>query len=348
MKKLLCMLLLTVLLMSAAVAETRATRTDLAGPATQTDLSGVATQTDLAALYRAKMAKAAKMRQEPDTKSRFIVQVPDGAVVEIIRWGEKWSYCRYGSRTGYLLTDRMYELWRLGDEPLPGMVYTTGVARFEAPMHLEITDKSSGDLFTGNDLTGGELIAAIDAAGRVPFRRGEVQLAAGTFTFLPFAAPQSARPGDLLYAFTTYYNDKVGGNLADERIHNIELAVERLTGTVLAPGEQFSFNALCGPYSKANGYLNAPNISRSGFGVGGGVCQVSTTIFEAVLGLELRLDQWEVHQTSGVKYAPVNFDAAVGSRKDLRFTNSLPYPIRLEVLTQNGAMTAFFYRADDN
>lgn len=68
--------------------------------------------------------------------------------------------------------------------------------------------------------------------------------------------------------------------------------------------------------------------------------------FEAVLGLELQLDQWEVHQTSGVKYAPVNFDCAVGGGKDLRFTNTLDYPIRMEVRTQNGALTAYFYRAE--
>ena len=111
-------------------------------------------------------------------------------------------------------------------------------------------------------------------------------------------------------------------------------------------GESFSFNALCGPYEKNNGYVRAPNISRSGYGVGGGVCQVSTTIFEAVLGLELQLDHWEVHQTSGVKYAPVNFDCAVGGGKDLRFTNNLGYAIRLEVRTQNGALTAYFFRSE--
>ena len=122
--------------------------------------------------------------------------------------------------------------------------------------------------------------------------------------------------------------------------------MERLNGLVLQPGEQFSFNAVCGPYQRANGYVKAPNISRSGYGVGGGVCQVSTTIFEAVLGLELQLDQWEVHQTSGVKYAPLNFDAAVGDRKDLKFTNTLGYPIRLEVRTQRGALTAYFYRTE--
>lgn len=337
MKKLLCLMAL-LMLPVLALADTAATATDLA---TGTDMT---VQADVP-IYRAKMAKESKMREKPDSSSRYLGTVPDNAEIVIYEWGEKWSLCGYGEKKGYLLTDRFYELWRLGDEPLPGMLYMGGVATIQQTTHVENPDKSSGDLFTGLDLQPGDVIAAVAADGRIPFRRTVLTLPADAYAFTPFAAVEDAQPGDLLYAFTTYYNDGVGGSLAAERRYNIELAVERLNGTVLQPGEQFSFNGICGPYERSNGYVNAPNISKSGYGVGGGVCQVSTTIFEAVLGLELQLDQWEVHQTTGVKYAPVNFDAAVGSRKDLKFTNTLPYAVRLEVMTQRGALTAFFYRA---
>lgn len=307
-----------------------------------------ATETDLAPqpLYRATMAKESKMRAEPSTSSKYLGTVPDEAVIVIYEWGEKWSLCGYGDKNGYLLTDRFYELWRLGDAPLPGMIYLGGVATITREIHMENADKSGGDLFTGVDLQMGDVIAAVGEDGRIPFRRAVLTLPEDAYTYEAFAPVEAAQPGEMIYAFTTYYNDGVGGNLAKERQYNIELAVRRLNGLVLQPGEQFSFNAVCGPYEVDNGYVRAPNISRSGFGVGGGVCQVSTTLFEAVLGLELQLNQWEVHQTSGVKYAPLNFDAAVGGGKDLIFTNSLAYPIRLEVRTQRGALTAYFYRAE--
>jgi len=323
MKKLLCMFALLMLLPLMGVAEDA-----------------------LTPVYRATMAKEAKMRAEPSTSSRYLGTVPDEAVIVIYEWGEKWSLCGYNGKTGYLLTDRYYEIWRLGRTPLPGMQFLDGVAQITQVTHVENRDKSSGDLFSGLDLQIGDVVAAVSADGAIPFRRTTLTLPEGTYEFVPFADAETAQAGDMIYAFTTYYNDAVGGSLAKERRYNIELAVERLNGLVLLPGEQFSFNAICGPYEKDNGYVRAPNISWSGFGVGGGVCQVSTTVFEAVLGLELQLDQWEVHQTSGVKYAPLNYDAAVGGSKDLKFTNTLGYPIRLEVRTQGGALTAYFYRAE--
>ena len=277
--------------------------------------------------------------------AKYICTVPAAKQLHVLEWGEEWSLCEYEGKRGYLLTNRIYELWRLGETPLPGMIWMTGVAEITKATHVEQMDKSSGDLFSGLTLQPGNIVAAVDDQGNIPFRRFVMTLPEGTYTFRPFVAVDEAADGDLIYAFTTYYNDRVGGNMAQQRRHNIDLAVERITGTVLQPGEQFSFNELCAPYRVNNGYVKAPNISQSGYGVGGGVCQVSTTVFEAVLGLELQLDMWEVHQVIGVRYAPLNYDAAVGGRKDLKFTNNLPYPIRLEVLTQGGALTAFFYCA---
>ena len=297
-------------------------------------------------LYRAKVKSKCNLRAEPNDSARFLKAVSAGESVDILEWGDAWSLCSYGGKTGWLKTVQFYEIWRLGDEPLPGMLFLGGVATIEKATHVENMDKSSGDLFNGLELQPGDVIAAVGEDGRIPFRRAVLTLPEGAYTYTPFAAVEDAQPGDMIYAFTTYYNEGVGGDLARQRRANISLAVERLSGLVLQMDEQFSFNAVCGPYELGNGYVKGPNLSHSGVGVGGGVCQVSTTIFEAVLGLELQLDQWEVHQVAGVKYAPQNFDAAVGSRKDLKFTNTLPYPIRLEVRTQNGALTAYFYRAE--
>ena len=108
--------------------------------------------------------------------------------------------------------------------------------------------------------------------------------------FCPFVAWEDAQPGDMIAGFTTFYNEKTGGSLADNRAFNILLACSRVQGVVLEPGEQFSYNALCGPYTQKNGYLMAPNISNDGKGYGGGVFQLTTTLYNAVLSLPLQVD----------------------------------------------------------
>lgn len=69
---------------------------------------------------------------------------------------------------------------------------------------------------------------------------------------------------------------------------------------------------------------------------GGGVCQVSTTLYNAVLSLPLKIEAWSIHRYTGVSYVPQFFDAAVGRYSDLRFTNTLPYSICVLASAENG------------
>ena len=119
-----------------------------------------------------------------------------------------------------------------------------------------------------------------------------------------------------------------------------------MDGTIVPSLASFSFNAICAPYSQHNGYQYGPNISEKGFGYGGGVCQVSTTLYNATLALPLQVEEAAVHRKSGVQYIPRGFDAAVGTYTDLRFTNLLPYAIRLTADAQGGAVTVLIYRAE--
>ncbi len=298
-------------------------------------------------LYRARTSKDVNIRAEADSSSRFIAKVSRGESVLVYEYGEKWCRVSYGDKYGWTRTDGLYAYWALTDAPLPNMVFNSGVAILTQNVHVEHADKSDGDLFTGTDLMPGMRIGAISDDGVIPFRRHTETLPEGAFTFMPFVPAEAALPGDLIYAFTTYYNEAVGGDLAEGRQHNIALAAERLNGCIVGSGEQFSYNAVCGPYTKQNGYVKAPNISRSGVGVGGGVCQLSTTLFQAILGIDVQLDEWNVHRVSGVWYAPLNFDCAVGNTtSDLCFTNTWPWPLRIEALTQGGALTVLLYRAE--
>ena len=77
---------------------------------------------------------------------------------------------------------------------------------------------------------------------------------------------------------TTYFKGSTS-----ERIHNIVNAAGKFTGTVIPPGEEFSFNTIVGDVTAANGFVDSLIIrgDRTETGVGGGVCQVSTTVFRA-------------------------------------------------------------------
>lgn len=297
-------------------------------------------------LYTARTKKEAKAYEEADTKSGRIETVKAKAVVEIWEYGEKWCRVRLEDQDAWMQTAGLYEFNRVSTDPVPGMVYNTGLLVVTEETRLTNPKDNGGDLFRGLTVQPGMVLGAVDETGRIPFRRFVIEVPEENFTFRPFVSASAAQPGDLLYAFTTYYNDSVGGSLAKERQQNIELAAQRLSGTVVAPGETFSYNAVCGPYTRGNGYVLAPNISKEGKGVGGGVCQLSTTLYNAILGLDINPIAREVHQISGVKYVPIDFDCAVGSSKDFCFVNPYPWPLRIEALTQEGALTVLCTRGE--
>ena len=162
------------------------------------------------------------------------------------------------------------------------------------------------------------------------------------FEFVPW---DEAQPGDLLYAFTTFFTTSTNKEGNAGRLYNIDLASERLTGIRVKAGESFSFNAVCGPYTKENGYRSAPILSgESAMGYGGGVCQVCSTIYNIVLRVPAVIEDMHWHSQGGVSYLPAGFDATVSDSKDMVFRNVLPYDVRIEFESQDGVMTAFLFR----
>lgn len=113
------------------------------------------------------------------------------------------------------------------------------------------------------------------------------------------------------------------------RSSNIRNALARINGTLLTPGDIFSLNSALGPRNENNGYKSAPVILNNELvpGMGGGVCQVATTMYNAVLqaGLEVMERQ---HHTFPPAYVPVGQDATIaGSYIDFKFKNNTGNPI---------------------
>ncbi len=147
-----------------------------------------------------------------------------------------------------------------------------------------------------------------------------------------------------LYSFTTRYD----ADNAD-RSENIRLAAEKLNGCVVPAGGIFSFNRTVGARTEANGFKKAKIIQDGKFvpGTGGGVCQVSTTLYNAALlsGMEIR----EFHQHSlQVYYVAPSRDAMVsGTYFDFKFRNNRATPVCIGAEAADGAVTCTIYGESD-
>ena len=122
------------------------------------------------------------------------------------------------------------------------------------------------------------------------------------------------------------------GSLPD-RTANIRLCASALDGVELGPGDELSFNRVVGPRTTAAGYRTAPVILREArdFQLGGGICQVSTTLFVAALLAGLEPAERHRH-SSPVDYVALGQDATVSwGAKDLRVRNPLEQRVRLRV-----------------
>ena len=148
----------------------------------------------------------------------------------------------------------------------------------------------------------------------------------------------------LLSSFTTCFD---GGNL--NRVSNIRLAASKINGTVLEGGKTLSFNDIVGARVKERGFLTAKIIENGEFteGVGGGVCQVSTTLYNAALLSGLKIEEYHPH-TLAVGYVPPSRDAMVsGTYFDLKISNPYPTPVYIRASVTGGSVAFSIYGYDD-
>lgn len=145
--------------------------------------------------------------------------------------------------------------------------------------------------------------------------------------------------------FTTYYSGST-----NERKHNIKLASSKINGTVLEIGEEFSFNEKVGIRSEENGFLPAKIIYNGDFveGVGGGVCQVSTTLYNASLLCGLKIVEHHPHSLN-VSYVEPSFDAMVNSyTSDLKFVNNTGGRLYISSVADDNKIKISFYGLKQN
>ena len=144
----------------------------------------------------------------------------------------------------------------------------------------------------------------------------------------------------LLGSYKTVLSDVSPG-----RVENIKLATERTSGVLLMPGEEFSYNKHTGLRTTKNGYKNATVIvgGEAVQGVGGGVCQVSTTLYNAVLYAGLDIVKVSNHSIPS-SYVDKGRDATVSDNGlDFVFKNNYNQPVYIQNYYSNGVVTCQIY-----
>jgi vancomycin resistance protein YoaR len=138
------------------------------------------------------------------------------------------------------------------------------------------------------------------------------------------------------------------------RVSNIEVAGSYIDNTKIMPNEEFSFNGTLGRRTREKGYKKAPIIIKSkdgpkkGYGVGGGICQIASTLYGAALESGLKITERHPHSKK-VPYVEDGKDATVVyGGADLKFINSLSNPVIIKVSVSGDKVTVKLYEIKDS
>ena len=155
------------------------------------------------------------------------------------------------------------------------------------------------------------------------------------------SAEELASVKDVLGTFTTSFSSSNAARSA-----NVINGCRLVDGVTLYPGDEFSVYNAIAPFSEANGYYMAGSYLNGKVvdSLGGGICQVSTTLYNAVLKAELQVTERHNHSMV-VSYVDPSADAAIAESagKDFRFVNNLDYPVYIEGYTENKKITFTVY-----
>ncbi len=148
---------------------------------------------------------------------------------------------------------------------------------------------------------------------------------------------------DELGSYTAWQNSSY------DRATNLRLACQSLNGVIIYPGEVFSYNKTLGERTEEKGYRPGPSYVGTDTEdlVGGGICQVATTLYYCALKADLEILERECHQFA-IVYAPLGVDATVSyGSLDFRFRNNTEYPILIKASASGGTTSITLYGTDD-
>lgn len=300
------------------------------------------------AIYRGIAQSNITIRESMSRESAAIGAYRQGATVQIVGYEPGWLLVVKGTPekwvSGYVLRHTVSGIAALRADSLPygatPAAYTALLSQ-DTPLYAE-PSTGADLLFT---LAGGAKVAILsieDGWARVVYWRqyGYFYLD-GIQALTPVYDADAAQSGDTLSAFVSFFSLDTDG-LNPNRVINISKACEYIDVTMEA-GEAFSFNAVAGPFQYRRGYLDGMSFYEGEAvpSVGGGTCQVSSTLYNALLVLHGNVDilYRRAHGPSGATYLPHGVDAAVGNTNvDLVFRNAYDFAIQIEASASGGVL----------
>lgn len=194
---------------------------------------------------------------------------------------------------------------------------------------------------TGRQVVADETEQKIQNAILKDWDQNDIQLSAVVIDAIPkYTKEDLNNSQDLLGSFTTDYKSS-----SKERASNLSVGARKINGTMLYPGDVFSAYKALSPFTVKNGYFTAGAYENGKIvdSIGGGACQVSTTLYNAVLRAELEIVERAAHSMI-VSYVEPAMDAAIaGTWKDLKFKNNTNSPIYIEAYTVGKSITFKIY-----
>lgn len=288
------------------------------------------------------------IRAEMSRDAEAIGQYKEGQTVYILAYEPGWLLVVDGNDdswiTGYVLRHTVFDIEPIVDDILPygatpgtySCILSKNVSMYSAP------DKGSQEIRPIAKGTKLALLGIEDGWAQVIYWRQYGYIYVDAIEELtPVYDTATAQPGDSIAAFISFFNLSEKG-LNPNRIMNIEKACEYIS-IVLEPGQDFSFNGVAGPYRKTRGYFEAPSFvaGETVPSYGGGTCQVSSTLYNALLPLTdgITIVFRTAHGAGGAAYLPHGVDAACGNERiDLKFRNDYPFPVLIEARANDGVL----------
>ncbi len=269
-------------------------------------------------------------------------------VSEAVGLGKEGSIVeRYKALKDLQYANHKYEIEYSFDDELLNQVLTEDCASFNIEK-VNYSLVKSGNTFTvangqvGYQINVDESVSAIKNYIQNEWNHSDATIALVIEEDQPLgSAEELSQVTDVLGQYTTSYTTS-----GTARSANISNGCSLINGTTLYPGEEFSVLDTITPFTEANGYYPAGSYLNGVVveSIGGGICQVSTTLYNAVLLSELEVTERYNHSMI-ISYVDPSMDAAIAENggKNFKFVNNTDYPIYIEGYTQNKQITFVIY-----
>lgn len=244
----------------------------------------------------------------------------------ISAWLDSFIRDIYGVKPGVKLEE--HDMSGLLQEEVKALVVEMAMQEWRLPKEPEI-DKKTGRIIPEEP---GVMVDVLTTVNNVMHAQAHQ-----TISLTRNTIPSRYRSKDFenLRSIGSYYTNIYG---SQQRSTNIILAAEAVNNTVIWPDEVFSFNETVGPRTPERGYEPAPVIlmGANNYDYGGGVCQVSSTVYNAALAAKLQIVERHPH-SKPVHYVPIGRDATVAyGGFDLRIRNQTDSPIIIKSQVSQG------------